>query len=121
MRTAILPFVFIFNTELLMIAGVAENGDIIWLDDWFKIVFVFCTALLAMFAFAAAVQGWFADRINILGRVFLLVICLILFRPGLIADPTGLAREVIQVTAAAAMAALYFWQKIRMKQQAATA
>ncbi|MGY8996657.1 MAG: TRAP transporter permease, partial [Alphaproteobacteria bacterium] len=115
MRTAILPFVFIFNTELLMIAGVAENGDIIWLDDWFKIAFVFCAALLAMFAFAAAVQGWFADRINILGRVFLLLICLILFRPGLIADPTGLGRELIQVIMAAAMAAFYFWQKMRMK------
>lgn len=121
MRTAILPFVFIFNTELLMISGVAENGDIIWLDDWFKIAFVFCTALLAMFAFAAGVQGWFADRINILGRIFLLAICLILFRPGLIADPTGVGREVIQVSAAAAMGAFYFWQKIRMKQRAATA
>jgi TRAP transporter 4TM/12TM fusion protein len=120
MRTAILPFVFIFNTELLMIAGVAENGDIIWLNDWFKIAFVFCTALLAMFAFAAAVQGWFADRINILGRIFLALVCLVLFRPSLVADPTGMERELIQVMAAVAMAAFYGWQKFRMRQQAAT-
>ncbi len=119
MRTAILPFVFIFNTELLMISSVTENGNIIWLDDWFKIAFVFLVSLLAMFAFAAAVQGWFADKVNLLGRIFLGLICLVLFRPGPVADPTGMARELIQVIAAAAMGAFYLWQKMKMRWQAA--
>ena len=47
LRTAILPFMFFFNTELLLI-GVSS----IW-----HAVLVFLTALLAMFAFASALLG----------------------------------------------------------------
>ncbi|MBT5435385.1 MAG: TRAP transporter permease [Rhodospirillaceae bacterium] len=116
MRTAILPFVFIFNTELLMISGVAENGDIIWLDDWFKIAFVFAISMMAMFAFAAAVQGWFADKLNIAQRLLLGAVCLFLFLPGIIAEPTSVPREVVQVLVVVVMVVLYVWQHKRKKQ-----
>ncbi|MCT8971576.1 TRAP transporter permease [Microbaculum marinisediminis] len=70
-RTALLPFLFIFNTELLLI-------DVtVW-----KAVFVFCIATVAMLLFAAATQGYFLTRNRIWETVALLLIAFTLFRPG---------------------------------------
>jgi len=70
-RTALLPFLFIFNTELLLI-------DVtLW-----KAVFVFCVATIAMLLFAAATQGYFLTRNRIWETVALLLIAFTLFRPG---------------------------------------
>lgn len=113
MRTAILPFVFLLNTELLMMSGVTESGAPIWIDNWFKIGWVFGVSLLAMFAFAAAMQGYFADRCSWLERGFLFLLCLILFRPSIIGDPIGLARELMQGIGVVLLAAIYFMQKRR--------
>jgi TRAP transporter 4TM/12TM fusion protein len=57
-RTAILPFLFIFNTQLLM------------------------SAIAAMLAFAAGTQGYFLTKSRIWETVVLLVVALTLFRPG---------------------------------------
>ncbi len=70
-RTAILPFLFIFNTELLLI----DVGPA-------KAVFVFCIATVAMLLFAAATQGWFIAKSRIWESVALLVIAFTLFNPG---------------------------------------
>ena len=117
MRTAILPFVFIFNTELLMISGVAANGDIIWLNDPIGIVWVFAVSLIAMFAFAAFMQGYFADHCNWAERIFLLALAIGMFRPGLISDEIGLQRQVIQGIGVALWAAMYFYQKRRKQKR----
>ncbi len=70
-RTALLPFLFIFNTELLLI-------DVtVW-----KAIFVFCVATVAMLLFAAATQGYFLTRNRIWETAALLVVALTLFRPG---------------------------------------
>ena len=71
MRTAALPFLFIFNTELLLINVTALQG-----------VFVFIVATVAMLLFAAATQGWFLTRNRIYESVALLLIAFTLFRPG---------------------------------------
>ncbi|WBU54486.1 TRAP transporter permease [Paracoccus sp. SCSIO 75233] len=71
LRTAALPFLFIFNTDLLLI-------DVGWLHG----IFVFITATLAMLLFAAATQGWFLTRNNILETVALLLVAFTIFRPG---------------------------------------
>ncbi|RKZ33803.1 MAG: C4-dicarboxylate ABC transporter, partial [Gammaproteobacteria bacterium] len=47
-RTAILPFMFIFNTQLLLM-GIA---------NWFELVLTIVTATVAMLTFAAAPQGF---------------------------------------------------------------
>lgn len=113
MRTAILPFVFIFNLELLMMAGVRPDGQIIWLDDPFKIGWVSLAAVVAMFAFASGVQGYFADRCTWPERVLLLAVCVAAFRPGLLTGDTGIARELVQVVAAAVFVGIYFLQRQR--------
>ena len=72
LRTAILPFIFLFNTELLMIDGVAADGAIVWIDNPLRLVWIFVVSLIAMFAFAAAIQGFFAERCGIIARLVLL-------------------------------------------------
>ncbi|EBA10070.1 TRAP transporter permease [Sagittula stellata] len=71
LRTAALPFLFIFNTDLLLI-------DV----DWIHGIFVFITATIAMLLFAAATQGWFLARNKIWESVLLLLIAFTFFRPG---------------------------------------
>ncbi len=70
-RTALLPFLFIFNTDLLLI-------DV----GLFKAVFVFIIALIAMLLFAAATQGYFIAKSKWYETVVLLLIAFTLFRPG---------------------------------------
>ncbi len=75
-RTAILPFLFVFNTELLMI-GV--KGP-------FHLILIVSTAVIAMLLFAAATQGWFLTKSRIWESLVLLVVAFTLFRPGFFMD-----------------------------------
>jgi TRAP transporter 4TM/12TM fusion protein len=72
MRTAILPFLFIFNTELLLI-GLRGPGHT---------VLVISIAVVAMLVFAAATQGYFLVRTRWWETIALLLVCFTLFRPG---------------------------------------
>ncbi|MEZ5661216.1 MAG: DUF3394 domain-containing protein [Burkholderiaceae bacterium] len=70
-RTALLPFLFIFNTELLLI----DVGPL-------KAVFVFVIAVIAMLLFAAATRGFFIVRSRRWESLVLLLVAFTLFRPG---------------------------------------
>ncbi len=113
LRTAILPFIFLFNTELLMIDGVGAEGAIVWIDDPLRLIWIFLVSLLAMFSFAAAIQGFFAERCGIVERLVLLGLCVLLFRPSVVAEPLAIPREAIQGLALAACALLYAQQRLR--------
>ena len=76
-RTALLPFLFIFNTELLLM----DVGPA-------RAVFVFLVATAAMMLFAAATQGRFISRNRWWETVLLLLISFSLFRPGFWLDRT---------------------------------
>lgn len=71
LRTAALPFLFIFNTELLLIDVTVIQG-----------IFIFFVASGAMLLFAAATQGWFLTRNRLWESAALLLIAFSLFRPG---------------------------------------
>ena len=71
LRTAALPFLFIFNTDLLLINV-----------DWLHGIFIFCVATIAMLLFAAATQGWFLARNRFYEGIALLLVAFTLFRPG---------------------------------------
>ncbi len=71
-RTAILPFLFIFNTQLLMIG----------IDHWWELVFTIASAVTAMMIFAAATQGYFLVKCRIWESLALLLAAFTLFRPG---------------------------------------
>ncbi|MCH8168790.1 MAG: TRAP transporter permease, partial [Proteobacteria bacterium] len=70
-RTALLPFMFIFNTDLLLI----DVGPL-------QAVAVFAVAVVAMMGFAAATQGYFFARNKIWELPILLLVAFTLFRPG---------------------------------------
>jgi hypothetical protein len=94
-RTALLPFLFIFNTELLLI-------DV----TWYKAIFVFIVGTVAMLLFAAATQGYFMAKSRIWETVALALIAFTLFRPGYWldqVDPPYIEKdgaEVVQLAAA---------------------
>ena len=71
-RTAILPFMFIFNTQLLMIG----------VEHWWELVLTVGSAVIAMLAFAAATQGYCLVRSKIWESLAFLLIAFTLFRPG---------------------------------------
>ena len=72
-RTAILPFMFIFNTDLLLIN----------VTSWLHILAVFITGVLAMFAFASLTQNFFIAKNRIYEALILGGVTLILLRPVL--------------------------------------
>ncbi|MGE3066523.1 MAG: TRAP transporter permease, partial [Hyphomicrobiaceae bacterium] len=71
-RTGLLPFIFIFNTELLLIdvQGVAH------------FLLVLAMTLLAMMLFVAASQQWLFIKTRLWEAALLLLISFTLFRPG---------------------------------------
>ncbi len=71
-RTAILPFLFIFNTQLLMIG----------IGNWFELLLVIASATIAMLLFAAATQGYWLTKSRLWESLVLLLIAFTLFRPG---------------------------------------
>lgn len=75
-RTAILPFIFIFNTELLMIG----------IGSWHHLLLVIVASIIAMLVFAAATQGYFITRSRWWETIALLLIAFTLFRPGFFWD-----------------------------------
>jgi len=94
LRTAALPFLFIYNTDLLLI-------DVGWVGGFG----VFIVATVAMLLFAAATQGWFLARNRIWESAALLVIAFTLFRPGFWMDmifPPYLERAPADIVEAAA-------------------
>jgi hypothetical protein len=71
MRTALLPFLFIFNTDLLLI-------DV----TWYQGIFVFVIALIAMLIFAAATQNFWFTKSKWYETALMLLVAFTLFQPN---------------------------------------
>ncbi len=71
MRTAVLPFMFIFNPMLLLI-------DV---SGWWELLLVVFGATVASLVFAAATIGWFRAKCSWLEVILLLLVTFALFRP----------------------------------------
>ncbi|MEP3275226.1 MAG: TRAP transporter permease [Stappiaceae bacterium] len=71
LRTALLPFLFIFNTDILLI-------DVTWMQG----IFVFIVATAAMLIFTAGSQGYFMAKSRIWESIALILVAFTLFRPG---------------------------------------
>ena len=76
LRTGILPIVFIFNNELLLI-GITS----IWHG-----LTVIVTSLIAILIFTAATQGWFINKMKWYEIIIFIVISMTLFRPDYVLD-----------------------------------
>ena len=82
-RTAILPFMFIFNTDLIL-----HN-----VNNWPQGLLIFAMACFGNFAFASATQGWFVARNRIWEVPIFLSVTLALMRPDLIAAWVGIPHD----------------------------
>ncbi len=105
-RTAILPFMFIFNTDLLLIG----------VDSFFRGVWIFIAALFAMFAFAALTQGFFARKNRWYEGILLALVVLTLLRPYMISSFLGvpdLSIIVVNLAGMALMVGIYLIQRMR--------
>ena len=71
-RTAVLPFMFIFNTELLLIG----------IESIPHLLVTIAAAVVAMLIFAAATQGYWLVKSRWYETALLLLIAFTLFRPG---------------------------------------
>jgi TRAP-type uncharacterized transport system fused permease subunit len=107
-RTAILPFMFIFNADLILHE----------IDSIPFALYIFAMACIANFAFAAVTQGWFATKNRWYEVPLLLSVTLILFRPDLIARwlsiPHG-QRYWTTLIGLALFFGVYGWQRVRNK------
>ncbi|WP_309083886.1 TRAP transporter permease [Chelativorans sp.] len=75
MRTALLPFVFVFNQELLLMDVTLVSG-----------ILIFIKATIAMLLFAAATQGFFMTKSRLWESAALLLVTFMLLRPGFFLD-----------------------------------
>jgi TRAP transporter 4TM/12TM fusion protein len=82
-RTAILPFMFIFNADLIL-----HN-----VNSWAQGLLIFAMACIGNFAFASATQGWFVARNRFYELPIFLTVTVILMRPDFIAKIIGLPHD----------------------------
>ena len=86
-RTAVLPFVFIFNTELLLI-GVES----IWHG-----LLVFIVSLLAILCFSSITQRWMLVKVTWVEGILLAVAMVCFFRPDFVMDQIHPKFEVLDM------------------------
>jgi TRAP transporter 4TM/12TM fusion protein len=113
-RTAILPFMFIFNSDLILHE----------INSWIQALLIFIMACIGNFAFASATQGWFVARNKFYEIPFFLFITLNLMRPDLIARWVGLPhgqRYWTYLIGLCLFGVLYLVQRPRMPKPAAAA
>ncbi|KIC09277.1 C4-dicarboxylate ABC transporter [Leisingera sp. ANG-M1] len=72
LRTAILPFIFVMNPEMLLIG----------VESWWSAALIIVSATIAMCVFAAATQGFFLVKNHKLESALLVIIALSLLRPA---------------------------------------
>ncbi|MFK7901559.1 MAG: TRAP transporter permease [Nitratireductor sp.] len=92
LRTIALPFVFIFNTDLLLIDVTLMQG-----------ILVFIISSIAILVFTAGTMGWFITKNRIYESVALVLIAFVLFRPDFVMDriqPPFTTVEPTQLTSA---------------------
>lgn len=76
LRTVILPFIFVFNTQLLLIG----------VTNWLYFAVIAFGAVVAMLAFAAGTQNYFMVRSRIWESAVLLFAAFMMLRPGFFMD-----------------------------------
>lgn len=70
-RTAILPFVFVFNPAMLLIG----------IDSWWEGALAIITSLIAILVLSAAMMNWFVTRSRLWESAVLVLACFTLLRP----------------------------------------
>ena len=118
-RTAILPFMFFFNPELLLISSVdhlnpSDAAGWVWITNPFEMVIIFVTAFIGMSAFACFTQGYFITRTNIIERFTFLIVVPFMFLPKFMETYLSLPSHYISYAIGIAVfAGIYMIQKAK--------
>jgi TRAP-type uncharacterized transport system fused permease subunit len=113
-RTAILPFMFIFNSDLIL-----HN-----ISSWPVGLLIFAMACMGNFAFASATQGWLVAKNRFYEVPLLLAASFILLRPDGVASLLGIAHEKrywMYLIGLAVFGVIYLMQRPRVPQVPAPA
>lgn len=110
LRTVVIPFMFVFNTDILL------EG----LRNPFLIGLVFLMTLLAALSFTSVLQGWFLTKSRWFETLFLLVTALICFNPAIPAAVLRVnpdSRHWMYILGIVIYAGVWFVQKKRIKSE----
>ncbi|MBN1839852.1 MAG: TRAP transporter permease [Campylobacterales bacterium] len=94
-RTAVLPFMFFFNNELLLIHSVnpEDPNDVsawVWITNPLEILVIFTGAVLGMFAFTSVTQSFVLMKIHTFERILLILVVPCMMLPKIVASYLGL-------------------------------
>ncbi|MEK7991396.1 MAG: TRAP transporter permease [Thiotrichaceae bacterium] len=100
MRTAILPFIFFFNSEILLIRSIDEHDPMnangwVWITNPFEVALIFVMTTLGMFAFVSLLQGYFYIRTAWYERLLFIPVMLFLFLPNEAAELMALPHQYL--------------------------
>jgi TRAP transporter 4TM/12TM fusion protein len=108
LRTAVIPFMFVFNAELVLHQ----------INNWPQALLIFVMAVFGAFAFTNAVQGWFITRNKWYEIPLFLIASLILFWPAVVTKIFNLDysfRYYMYIVGIAIYGSSYLIQKLRLK------
>ncbi len=108
LRTAVIPFMFVFNAELIL------HG----INNWPQALLIFIMAIFGAFAFVNAVQGWFIIKNKWYEIPLFLIASLILFYPAIVTKIFNLdynLRYYMYFVGMAVYGLSYLIQKLRLK------
>ena len=108
LRTAVIPFMFVFNAELIL------HG----INNFPQALLIFIMAILGAFAFTNAVQGWFIIKNKWYEIPLFLIASLILFYPAIVTKILNLdynLRYYMYFVGMAVYGLSYLVQKLRLK------
>jgi len=108
LRTAVIPFMFVFNTELVLYG----------INSFAHAMFIFGMATLGALAFTNAVQGWFLIKNKFYETILFLITSIIFFYPGFVTKILHISdgfRYYFYIAGFALYGMLYFLQKYRSK------
>jgi TRAP transporter 4TM/12TM fusion protein len=101
LRTAILPFLFIFNTDLLLIN----------IDSWARILSIFAASTIAMFAFASVLEGHMIRKNRWYETMILLLVVPMIMCPTIMERFMTIDHLVWYVVGSFLFAGVYAWQR----------
>ena len=126
-RTALLPFMFFFNPELLLISGIDASNPAdpigwVWITNPLDIAIIFITAFAGMIAFSCATMGYFLTKTNIIERILFITIVPFMFLPRIMEAKLGLGdHHISYLIGFGIFVTLYLMQKAKMRKQEAIA
>ena len=122
-RTAILPFMFFFNPELLLISGVdatnpADPLGWVWITNPIEIAVIFIGAFIGMVAFSCSMMGYFIIKTSLTERILFLIPLPFMFLPKIMQTYMSLPSHYISyLIGISIIVGIYLVQKARQKKE----